>query len=80
MSDNYDDYLKSDVDLKDDHVDFLVPYVDFSEKYDVNRLAQIGRGHVFLLNFWTRKYFTGPQKDLTSRHNHLTSGGRTMPT
>lgn len=46
LSDNYDDILKSDVDLKDEYPDLLDPFVDWE--------ARIGRGQ-FVLIFQTRQ-------------------------
>lgn len=51
LSDNYDDLLQSYVNLKDDYVYLLDPYVDLLGKYDVNWMAQIGHGHVLVMNF-----------------------------
>lgn len=52
LSDNHDDLLESDVGLIDDCVNLSDPYVNLSEKYDVNWIAQIGHGHIFVLNKW----------------------------
>lgn len=41
--------------MLDDYVDLSDPYVDLSEKNDVNWISKIGRGPVFMLNFKTRE-------------------------
>jgi hypothetical protein len=59
MSDNYVDLPDSDVDL--------------SEKICYQLDGVNMRGHIFMMNFLTSEQVTSQQKDLTSRHNYLTS-------